>query len=40
MSHRVMVLQGGRVVETAPTAAIFAAPQADYTKTLIAAAGL
>ncbi len=39
MAHRVMVLKHGRIVETAPAAAIFATPQAEYTRALIAAAG-
>ena len=32
-----VVLQGGRVVEAGPAAAIFAAPQAEYTRELLAA---
>jgi microcin C transport system ATP-binding protein len=38
MSHRVMVMQGGDVVETGTTEAIFTAPQTDYTRKLMAAA--
>ena len=37
MADRVIVLRDGRMVETAPVADLFAAPQADYTKTLLAA---
>ena len=37
MADRVIVLRDGRMVETAPVAELFAAPQADYTKTLLAA---
>lgn len=36
-ADRVMVLQDGRVVETAATARLFAAPQAEYTRRLLAA---
>ncbi|WP_319446389.1 MULTISPECIES: ABC transporter ATP-binding protein [unclassified Mycobacterium] len=35
MSHRVVVLRSGRVVETGDTAAVFADPAAEYTRTLI-----
>ncbi len=38
MSHRVMVMKNGDVVEAGPAAAIFEAPQSDYTRTLMAAA--
>ncbi|MBI1170906.1 ATP-binding cassette domain-containing protein [bacterium] len=34
---RVMVLQQGRIVENRPTAELFAAPEADYTRTLLEA---
>jgi microcin C transport system ATP-binding protein len=40
LAHRIIVLKSGRIVETGPAAAVFANPQADYTKTLMAAAGL
>jgi ABC-type glutathione transport system ATPase component len=36
-ADRVLVLQDGRVVETAATAQLFAAPQAEYTRRLLAA---
>jgi peptide/nickel transport system ATP-binding protein len=35
--HRVMVMRHGRVVESGPTAEIFADPATDYTKALLAA---
>lgn len=38
MSHRIIVLKGGHVVEAGETASIFANPQADYTRTLLASA--
>ncbi|HLQ20616.1 MAG TPA: ABC transporter ATP-binding protein, partial [Tabrizicola sp.] len=37
MADRVIVMRQGRQVETAPTVDIFAAPQADYTRALLAA---
>ncbi|MFZ4759688.1 MAG: ABC transporter ATP-binding protein [Burkholderiaceae bacterium] len=38
MAHRVIVMKDGRVVEAGETLALFEAPQADYTRTLLAAA--
>ena len=38
MAHRVIVMKDGRVVEAGETQALFAAPQADYTRALLAAA--
>jgi microcin C transport system ATP-binding protein len=38
LADRVMVMKDGRIVEEAPAARIFAAPQTDYTRALIAAA--
>ena len=38
MSHQVMVMRAGDVVESGPTEAIFAAPQTEYTRTLMQAA--
>jgi microcin C transport system ATP-binding protein len=38
MAHKVMVMQGGDVVETGDCAAVFTNPQSDYTKALMAAA--
>ena len=40
ISHRVMVLKQGEVVETNSTQALFADPQAEYTKRLLKAAYL
>ena len=40
LAHRIIVLNAGKIVEMGPAGAIFAAPQAPYTKTLLAAAGL
>ena len=38
LAHRIIVLRRGRVVEEGPAERIFAAPQQDYTRALIAAA--
>jgi microcin C transport system ATP-binding protein len=38
MSHKVMVMKHGRVVEAGPTEEIFKNPQQEYTRELIAAA--
>ena len=38
MAHRVIVMKDGRVVEAGETRSLFEAPQADYTRTLLAAA--
>ncbi|MBW4022283.1 MAG: ABC transporter ATP-binding protein [Proteobacteria bacterium] len=38
LAHRIVVLRRGRVVEQGPAEQIFAAPQQDYTRALIAAA--
>ena len=38
MAHRIIVLRGGKVVEDAPAADIFARPQAEYTRSLLRAA--
>jgi peptide/nickel transport system ATP-binding protein len=35
MADRVVVMHNGRMVETGPVASIFAAPQADYTRSLL-----
>jgi microcin C transport system ATP-binding protein len=40
MSHRVMVMKNGDVVEEGEALALFDAPQQDYTKALLAAAHL
>jgi microcin C transport system ATP-binding protein len=40
LSHRIMVLKSGQVVETGQADDIFGNPQADYTKTLMLAAGV
>ena len=38
MSDYVVVMKDGKIVEEGPTDAIFSAPKADYTRTLIGAA--
>ena len=40
MSHRVMVMQHGRVVESADTEHLFSQPQQDYTRQLLTAASI
>jgi microcin C transport system ATP-binding protein len=37
MAHRVIVMKDGHVVEAGETLALFDAPQAEYTRTLLAA---
>ncbi|MFN2308931.1 MAG: ABC transporter ATP-binding protein [Gammaproteobacteria bacterium] len=37
MAHRILVIRGGRVVETGDTERLFAQPQQDYTRTLLRA---
>jgi microcin C transport system ATP-binding protein len=38
LASDIVVMRGGRVVESGPAAQIFAAPQQDYTRALLAAA--
>ncbi|MCM2504584.1 ATP-binding cassette domain-containing protein [Aureimonas altamirensis] len=38
ISDRVMVMQGGEIVESGPAGSLFAAPQAAYTRSLLASA--
>jgi microcin C transport system ATP-binding protein len=40
LSHRIIVLNAGRIIESGPAAEILNNPQAPYTKTLLSAAGL
>lgn len=40
LSHRVMVLKDGRIVESGPAEVVLRQPQAEYTKALLAAAGI
>ena len=39
MSHKVMVMKQGDIVEAGPADSLFDAPQTEYTRTLVAAAG-
>jgi len=38
MSHHVVVMRGGKVVEQGPAAGLFAAPREPYTRALFSAA--
>jgi microcin C transport system ATP-binding protein len=38
LSHHIIVMKDGRVVEQGPAAEIFTRPKEDYTKALLAAA--
>jgi microcin C transport system ATP-binding protein len=38
LSHKIMVMKSGDVIETGDAAQIFDAPRTDYTKALMAAA--
>ena len=40
LSHRVMVLRDGKLIETGTTTQVLGNPQQDYTRALIKAAGL
>ena len=40
LCDRIAVMNGGKIVEIGPTKEIFAAPEHEYTKTLLAAAPL
>ena len=37
MAHRLIVMQSGKMIETGETEALFAAPEQDYTRTLLQA---
>ena len=37
MAHRVLVMRGGRVIESGDTESLFTAPQQEYTRTLLSA---
>ena len=38
LANEVVIMHNGKVVEYGPTTAVFAAPQSDYTRALLAAA--
>jgi microcin C transport system ATP-binding protein len=40
VSHKIAVMQNGKIIETGPAATILANPQTPYTQTLLTAAGL
>ncbi len=39
MSHKVLVMKQGDIVEAGPADRVFEAPETEYTRTLVAAAG-